>query len=191
MTRLRPIPEAEMSPEVAKEWASLLRWRQPATPGEMGGPFDAWLRSPEMSNQMRRLAGFFWERTCLDRGIVELAIDVCAAHWQSNYEWNPHASRAIEYGIPASVIDDLREGRAPQTDRSDIQVTVEVCTALLNARSLSQSLYERAVAEFTERGLVEICGTIGTYTTVAFTLRAFEIEPAEGQPRPFARPAEG
>lgn len=190
MTRLKPIPEEQMTPEQEKEWASLLRWRPPTRPGEMGGPFDAWLRSPEMSNQMRRLAGFFWERTSLDRGIVEFAIDVCAAHWQSNYEWNPHAERAVEYGIPPSVVDDLREGRAPSTDRTDILVAYEVCRALFEGRSLSQALYDRAIEEFGERGLVELCGTIGTYTTVAFTLRAFEIEPEEGAPRVFARPDE-
>lgn len=37
----------------------------------------------------------------------------------------------------------------------------------------------------------EMTRLLDEHVVVAFTLRAFEIEPAEGQPRPFARPPEG
>lgn len=186
MTRLSRVPEDQMTPEQQKEWESLLRQYTPGEDGLIGGPFDTWFRSPEMSNMMRRFGGFLWSRTSLDRGIVEFAIGVASVHWQSNYEWNAHGPRAVEYGIPQSVMDELREGKRPTTDRNDINVAYEVCTALIQRQALSQSLYDRAITEFGERGLVELCGTIGFYTTVAFTLRAFDVEPKEGALRPFA-----
>lgn len=190
MTRLRPIPDDQMTPEVRTEWESLARWRKPQADGQIGGPFDTWLRSPEMSNQMRRFGGFLWERTSLDRGIVEFAIGIASVYWQSNYEWNAHGPRAVEYGIPQAVADELLAGKKPTTDRNDINVAYDVCQALLEGKALSTTLYDRAIAEFGERGLVELCGTIGFYTQVAFTLRAFDVEPAEGQPRPFGPPPE-
>jgi 4-carboxymuconolactone decarboxylase len=186
MSRLTRIPDDEMTPEQQEEWASLLRQYTPKDDGQIGGPFDTWFRSPEMSRMMRRFGGFLWSRTSLDRGIVEFAIDIAAAFWRSSYEWNAHGPRAVEHGIPQSVMDDIAAGRPPTTDRNDILVAHEVCAALLQGRALSQPLYDRALAEFGERGLVELCGTVGFYTTVAFTLRAFDIEPAEGQPRVFA-----
>ena len=190
MSRLSRIPDDEMTPEQQEEWASLLRQYTPKEDGQIGGPFDTWFRSPEMSRMMRRFGGFLWSRTSLDRGIVEFAIDVAAAFWQSSYEWNAHAPRAVEHGIPQSVMDEVAVGRAPSTERNDIQVAYEVCSALLAGKALSQGLYDRAVSEFGERGLVELCGTIGFYTTVAFTLRAFDVEPAAGQPRVFGAVAE-
>jgi 4-carboxymuconolactone decarboxylase len=191
MTRLRAVPAEEMTPEQAEEWESLLRQYTPKADGLIGGPFDTWFRSPEMSRMMRRFGGFLWNRTSLDRGIVEFAIDIAAVHWQSNYEWNAHAPRAVENGIPQSVMDELVAGRKPSSDRNDINVAYDVCRALLDGKGLSQGLYDRAIEEFGERGLVELCGTIGFDTTVAFTLRAFDVEPAAGQPRPFGAVAEG
>ena len=190
MSRLSRIPDDEMTPEQQEEWESLLRQYTPKEDGQVGGPFDTWFRSPEMSRMMRRFGGFLWSRTSLDRGIVEFAIDVASVHWQSNYEWNAHGPRAVENGIPQSVMDELVAGGKPTTDRNDINVAYDVCVALLQNKALSQSLYDRAIAEFGERGLVELCGTIGFYTTVAFTLRAFDIEPAAGQPRVFGAVAE-
>lgn len=190
MTRLSAIPEEQMTPEQREEWASLTKWRPIGPDGQVGGPFDTWMRNPEMSRQLRRFGVWVWERTSLDRGIVEFAISVISRHWDSNVEWTSHAPRAVEYGIPQSVMDDLRADRAPETDRSDIVLAFEVCRGLLEGHALSQGLYDRAVAEFGERGLVELCATVGYYTTVAFTLRAFEVEPAEGVERPFERPSE-
>lgn len=39
----------------------------------MGGPYDAWLQNPELFHRLRGLGGMLWERTSLDRGIVEFA----------------------------------------------------------------------------------------------------------------------
>jgi 4-carboxymuconolactone decarboxylase len=178
MTRLAPLKKEEMSPEVLAEWESLARWRKPYADGTFGGPFDTWLRSPEMSNQMRRFAGFLWERTSLDRGLVELAICIAGLHWQANVEWGAHEPRAVEHGIPQQVMDDVKAGRTPTTDREDILVVDAVSRALLEGKSLSRALYDRGIAQFGERGMVEIAGTVGYYTQVAFTLRMFEVEPS-------------
>lgn len=188
MSRLAPLNLDEQPEDVREEYAHLSRARPPRPDGMFGGPFDTWLRSPEMSRALRRFGGMIWERTSLDRGIVELAICVAGRHWQANVEWNAHAPRAIEHGIPASVMDDVLAGRAPATDREDIRATVEISEALLEGKALSQALYDRGVGLFGERGMVELAATVGYYTLVAFTLRMFEVEP-DGQ-RPFERPPE-
>ncbi|MEX1021979.1 MAG: carboxymuconolactone decarboxylase family protein [Dehalococcoidia bacterium] len=190
MTRLAPLDPAAMDTDQRHEYESLVRWRKPRPDGTFGGPFDTWLRSPEMSNHLRRFGGFVWERTALDRGLVELAISVAAVHYQSNIEWTAHAPRAVEYGVAQGVLDDVLAGRAPSTDREDVTLVTEISRALLDGKALSQALYDRGVEAFGERGMVELAGTVGYYTLVAFTLRMFEVEPLEGVERPFARPPE-
>ncbi len=188
MTRLAPLNLDEQPQDVREEYDHLARARRPREDGTFGGPFDTWLRAPEMSRALRRFGGLVWERTSLDRGIVELAICIAGRHWQANVEWAAHEPRAVEYGIPQSVMDDVLAGRAPSTDREDIRATVEISEALLAGKSLSQGLYDRGVALFGERGMVEIAATVGYYTLVAFTLRTFEVEPAGT--RFFERPPE-
>lgn len=188
MSRLAPLNLEEQPQDVREEYDHLARARKPRPDGTFGGPFDTWLRSPEMSRALRRFGGLVWERTSLDRGIVELAICIAGRRWSANVEWRAHEPRAVEHGIPQSVMDDVLAGRAPSTDREDIRVTVEVSEALLDGKALSQSLYDRGIALFGERGMVELAATVGFYTLVAFTLRTFEVEP-DGAPI-FERPPE-
>ena len=52
---------------------------------------------------------------------------------------------------------------------------------------LARDLYDKAVAAFGERGLVEIMAIIGYYTLVSMTLNAFEVQVAPGVAAPFLR----
>lgn len=192
MSRLGPIPDpATMDAAMKEEYDSLVRFRKGAPPsGYWGGPYDPWFRSPELCHQMRTFGLWFWEKTCLDRGIVELAISIGAEFWQSNVEWS-HANTAVRNGIPQSVIDDVLAGRRPDTDREDILTVYDLSYAFMEGKALSQSLYDRAIAQFGERGLTEIAGVLGFYTMVAFHLRAFDVEPDEGSGfHGFKRPRE-
>lgn len=191
MSRLGPIPDPATMDEATKaEYDSLVRFRKGAPPsGYWGGPYDPWFRSPELCHQMRTFGLWFWEKTSLDRGIVELAISVAAWHWQSNVEWT-HANTAIRNGISESVLDDVREGRRPNTDREDILTVYDLSRPLLDGKSLSDDVYQRALNVFGERGIAEISGVLGFYTMVAFNLRAFDVEPGEEGFHGFTRPPE-
>ena len=150
------------------------------------GPFDPWLLNPELSHRLRGLGGMLWERTSLDRGIVELAISITGRYWKSNVEWASHAPRAVEYGIPQSVIDDVFAGRRP-TGTGEHTLTYNVCMSMHEDHRLPLELYREAVAAFGERGLAEMMAIIGYYTLVSMTLNAFEVQVAPGQAPPFQR----
>ncbi len=189
MTRLGPIPDPSTMDEAMKtEYESLVRFRKGAPPsGYWGGPYDPWFRSPELCHQMRVFGLWFWEKTSVDRGIVELAISVAAYFWQSNVEWS-HADTAVRHGIPQAVLNDVQQGRRPESDRRDITTVYDLSMALLSGKSLSDELYGRALAEFGERGITELSGLLGFYTMVAFHLRAFDVEPDESRFHGFPRP---
>lgn len=190
MSRLQPVDVATMDEGMREEWDSLVRWRKGEPPGGMfGGPFDAWFRSPEFCHQMRVFGLWFWEKTSVDRGLIELAISIAAYHWQSNVEWS-HANTAIRFGIEESVLEEVKAGKRPTSSREDVRLIYDLSMAFLQNKSLSDALYEKAKATWGERGITEIAGVLGFYTMVAFTLRAYDIEPSEEGRQHFARPEE-
>ena len=148
--------------------------------------FDAHLLNPELSRRLRGLGNMLWERTSLDRGLVELAISITGRHWEANVEWAAHAPRAIEYGIPASVIDDVYAGKRPSGSPEQV-LMYDLCMSLHESHRLPIELYRRGVESFGERGVMEITAIIGFYTLISMTLNAFEVGLAPGLEAPFRR----
>lgn len=190
MSRLGPLNPETMDEVLRTEYDSLVRNRGVPEGGVFGGPFDAWILSPELCHKMREFGGMLWERTSLDRGIVELTIAITAAFWNANVEWS-HAETAVRNGIDRAVLDDVQAGRRPASPREEVGLVYDLTQVFLRNQSLSEALYQRAVTLIGERGLVEVAEIVGFYTMVSFTTRAFDIEPAEGRPQPFPRPVEG
>jgi 4-carboxymuconolactone decarboxylase len=177
----------QMTEEQGAELDQLAQSRPVRDDGTFGGSFDLWIRSPEFSRRVRGLATMLWERTTLDRGIVELAISITAQLWRSNIEWVAHAPRAVQYGIPQEVLDTVFTGERPD-DAADEQVVLfDVCVGLHEERELPQALYRQAVETFGDQGLVEITGVVGFYTLVVMTLTSFAVEPDADVDVPYSR----
>jgi 4-carboxymuconolactone decarboxylase len=118
--------------------------------------------------------------------MVELAICITGRFWEANVEWAAHAPRAVEYGIPQSVIDEVFAGKRP-TGTAEQQLLYDVCDTVHREHLLPLPLYRQAVETFGEHGLVEIMAIIGYYTLVSMTLNVFEVQVAPGQETPFPR----
>jgi len=186
MSRQTLLNPATFADDQRKEYDNVTRTRKPQPDGSLGGPFDPWLMNPELSHRLRGLGGMLWERTSMDRGMVELAISITGKFWESNVEWTAHAPRAVEYGIPQSVIDDVLAGRRPNGTAEQV-LLYDVCMAMHIDHKLSLPLYKEAVTAFTERGLMEFMAVIGYYTLVSMTLNTFEVPVAPGITAPFER----
>ncbi|MEM7003583.1 MAG: hypothetical protein AAF529_22545, partial [Pseudomonadota bacterium] len=68
MSRLERKTYAELS-EAQQETFDRIVANRPVKPkdGHIGGPFDVWLRSPEMGRRLVDLGGFFRFRSTVDR----------------------------------------------------------------------------------------------------------------------------
>lgn len=186
MTRQTLRNPDDLSEAERKEYDSLTRSRPAQPDGSLGGPFDPWLLNPELSHRLRGLGGMLWERTSVDRGLIELAISICGRFWEANVEWAAHAPRAVEYGVPQSVMDDVYAGRRP-AGTAEQALIYDIGMTMQTDHRLPMELYQRAVAAFGERGLMELMAVIGYYTLVSMTLNAFEVEVAPGVKPPFVR----
>ncbi len=187
MSRLTKKTRSELSPEQQQQFDRLEKMRSPDRDGQIGGPFDAWIRSPELCHRAVSLGNFIWQRTTLDRGLVELSILVTARFWRSNVEWVSHERMAKEYGISDEVIADIFAESRPRAGSQKELLIYDIATSLHRNHEVEKGLYDQAVATFGEQGLIELIMTVGFYTFVSMTLNTFDIETAEGEPTPFPR----
>lgn len=187
MSRLTVKRPEELTPEQLAEYDRIARARPPRANGEIGGPFDPWIRSPELAHRAVSFGNFIWERTTLPRRIVELAIIVTARFWRSNVEWAAHARLAAEHGVRPDVIDAVFAQTRPDDAPDDELLTHDVCRAIHETHELDEDLYARAVERFGEQGLVELIATIGFYTLVSMTLNVFDVPVAPGMETPFPK----
>ena len=185
-SRQAPPDLAAFTPEQNVQRDRFLTGRKPQANGALGGPFDPWMTNPELFQRLTGLGNMLWNRTSLDRGLLELAISITGKFWEANVEWAAHAPRAIEYGVAAAVLDDVLAGRKPK-GRPEDELVYEICQTMHETHALPRELYDRAIAKFGERGLAEFMAVIGYYTLVSMTLNAFEVPVGPGMTAPFKR----
>jgi 4-carboxymuconolactone decarboxylase len=186
MSRLSAKRPEELTPEQRARYDEVAKVRPPRPDGQIGGPFDPWLRSPELSRRAMGLGDFIWERTTIGRRLMEVAVLVTGRAWRSNVEWVAHARYAREFGVAQETIDDIFAQRRPEKAQEDELLVHDVARALHETRDLPVDLYQRAVARFGEQGLVELLAVLGFYTFVSMTLNAFDV-PMPGVTPPFPR----
>jgi hypothetical protein len=64
-----------------------------------GGPFNAWMRSPDLGNRLQNVGEYIRYRTSLPLRLNELAIPITAREWTSQYEWYAHYPLAMKAGL--------------------------------------------------------------------------------------------
>src|SRR6516164_8650893 len=87
--------------------------------GRMSGPFNAWLRSPELADRLQKVGEYVRFHTSLDKRLNEMAIIMTAQYWGSQYEWFAHAPLAQKAGLDPKIIAALGAGRKPEKMKDD------------------------------------------------------------------------
>lgn len=153
--------------------------------GHIGGPFDAWILSPEMARRIAGLGDFFRFRTSVDRRYIELAILMTGSHWQAQYEWYAHEPMAREAGLPEGVIRAVKIGNVPEFQDEGDRAVYYLCRELLETHQVSDESYERAETVFGEHGVSELVNVCGYYVMVSMTLNTFQVRLPGGAEYPF------
>lgn len=188
MSRLTPMSYAELSDAQRAAFDKIVASR-PVKPkdGHIGGPFDVWLRSPEMAERLVGLGGFFRFRTSVARRYIELAILVTGQHWQAQFEWFAHEPMALEAGVPNEVVNAIKVGKTPTlTDPGDV-ATYALARELHQSQQLSDATFASAVDLFGEAGVAELIALCGFYGLVSMTLNGFDVPLPDGADYPFPR----
>ncbi len=151
----------------------------------MNGPFNAWLRSPELADRLQKVGEYVRFNTSLDKRLNEMAIIMTAQYWGSQYEWYAHAPLAIKAGLDPEIVAALGAGRKPEKMKDDEAIVWEFTTQLRRDHEVDDALYARAVEKFGEDGVMDLIAVNGYYDVVSMTLNVAHVSPPAGAPLPF------
>jgi 4-carboxymuconolactone decarboxylase len=174
-TRFRKLDAGQLSSEQRVVFDAIAAPRGGVVPT----PFHILLESPELASLTQALGAFCRYRTQLGPKLSELLVLITATHWGAEYEFSVHAPEARKAGVSDGVIAALEAGETPRFDHADSQLLYEFATSFFETRDVPDALFEKAVAQFGRRRVVELAGVLGYYSGLAMLLRIFRV-PAEG-----------
>jgi len=178
--RFKPLTYDEMTAPQKKMIDNLLAGPR----GGAAGPFNALLRSPEMGDLAASFGAATRFKTSIPPKLNELAIILVGRHWTSQFEWQAHHRAALQAGLSPAICDAIAEGRRPQNMAKDEEVVYNFVTELLNTTQMSDATFNATKAAFGERGIIDLIGVMGWYTTVSMVLNVDQHPLPDGQAPP-------
>jgi len=151
----------------------------------LGGPYNVMFRSPVFAERMKKLLDYLRFESSLPLSLNEFAILIQGFTWKSQVEWFAHYPIALKAGLPQSVADDLKSGIRPRHMSVQEAMVYDISMAMIHDHRLSDELFEKAKAVFSEQQLVDLIAISGTYVTVAMLLSLGQELPPPGQALPF------
>jgi 4-carboxymuconolactone decarboxylase len=134
------------------------------------GPFAVMLRSPEVMLRAKAMGDYLRFRNVLPRRLSEMVILITAREWTQQFEWTYHYGYAIEAGLVREIADAIGEGRRPPRMAEDETAAYEFAVELHHRKSVSDATYARALAQFGERGVIDLTGICGYYSFLAMMM---------------------
>ena len=148
--------------------------------GGLRGPFQAWLRSPELADRLQRVGEYLRFSSNVPPRLNELAILITARAWDAQFEWWAHRRLALEAGLDAAIADDIAAGRRPARLADDEAAIYDFCIELRTTRRVSDVTLERALDLLGEAGVIDLIGVSGYYDVVSMTLNVAEVPIPDG-----------
>jgi len=181
VARLKVIPLEEMSEAQRK-----LHDRIASGPrGGFRGPFTIWIHSPEYLDKLEPVGEYLRFKTVLPPRLSEFTILIAARFMRAQYPFPAHEPLAVKGGLDPAVIDALRERKRPQGMKADEAAVYDFATELLETKFVGDAAYKALVAQFGEKGAIDLTVLIGHYTMVSMTVNAFEVPVPPGVKPPF------
>jgi 4-carboxymuconolactone decarboxylase len=120
----------------------------------------------------------------LPDNVMEVAICTVGAFYHAKFEFAAHKNLALTAGVSAEQLERMRVGESPAFHGAE-DLAYRVAEALLNQHRIDSKTYDEALAQFGERGLIELVSIVGYYCMVSLTLNAFEVPLSADMEDPF------
>lgn len=174
--RFKPLTWETMTPEQQAMTRNVLAGKR----GAMQGPYNVLLRSPELGNLAQQFGAHTRFNSSLPLALNELAILMVARDWTAQFVWWIHRRIAEEAGLDPVLVQAIAEGREAQGLPPDVSAVYNFCRELISTRRVSDATHAALVAQFGERGVVDVMGTMSYYTLVSMALNVDQYPLPEG-----------
>ena len=174
--RFKPLTIDQMTPEQKTLTDHVLSGERKT----MDGPFNAYLRSPEVGDLEQKLGAYLRFHSSIPRKLNEMAILITGRHWNAQFEWYAHSRYALEAGLNQSIIDAIAAKKHPASMQPDEDAVYNFCTELLSTKQIADKTFDAAKKTLGERGLVDLMAVIGYYEFVSMVLNVDRYPLPEG-----------
>jgi 4-carboxymuconolactone decarboxylase len=147
----------------------------------LGGPFNAWLRSPELGDRLQQVGEHLRFHSSVPPRLNEFAILITARAWDADYEWAAHYPLAMKAGLEPAVAADLAEGLRPRAMSADEAAVYDFVSELRRTHRVSDPTYAAAHSVLGDQGVIDLVALSGYYDLVSMTLNVAQVKaPADG-----------
>ena len=174
--RFAPLTWETMTPAQSEMTRSVMAGQR----ASMQGPYNVFLRSPELGELAQRFGAHTRFKSSLPLVLNELAILLVARFWTCQFVWWAHNRIAAEAGLDQALIDAIAKGHAVPEVSADVAAVHDFCNTLLQTRQVSDAVYAAVVQRFGEAGVVDLMGTMSYYTLVSMSLNVDQYPLPEG-----------
>jgi len=165
--RFKPLTWETMSREQQQMTRAVLGGKR----GNMQGPYNVFLRSPEVGHLAQSFGAHTRFNSSLPLALNELAILLVARDWTAQFVWWAHRRIAEEAGLPVALIQAIaNQTPKPKNLPADVNSVFEFCNELIQTRKVSDSTFAEVTKHFGERGVVDLMATMSYYTLVSMSL---------------------
>jgi 4-carboxymuconolactone decarboxylase len=164
--RLPTIPPEQYTAEQKKAAEDFLTARKVP----VFGPFEPMMHSPEVMSIARSTGDYLRYHSAIGNTMSELVILLTAREWSQDYEWFVHQPIALKVGISKDIADAVADGRRPTAMSADEEIVYNFTIELLRNKRVSDATFNRAEQRFGKKGVVDIVGIAGYYTSLAMQL---------------------
>jgi 4-carboxymuconolactone decarboxylase len=182
--RMPPIPKEKLTAAQQKAADELTAGPRGTT--GLAGPFVPLLRSPEFMSRLQKTGEYLRFQNAIGPQLVEFVILLTARQWTQQYEYDAHTPLAIKAGIKPEVVAAITDGRRPAGMTEEQDIAYDFCSELRQNQGVSDATYQRAVSRFGERGVVDMTGLVGYYTTLAMIMNVARTPLSPGKTPPLA-----
>ncbi|HEX2828081.1 MAG TPA: hypothetical protein VHP37_17135 [Burkholderiales bacterium] len=169
-TRIKDIPENELTPEQKKVFDDLVAGR-----GRLLTPYRIWIHSPKLAAALETIGTFLNKKGSLSEREVELVICIIANHWKGEFVWTVHTRAAVKLGYPQSVFDAMRAGQDPQIDDERERTIYDLAKIAMAPGAGSDEVFERAERVLGRNGIAEVLALLGYYSSVAMAVKLHRV----------------
>ena len=147
--------------------------------GALGGPFVAFMHSPEMAARVAHLGTLVRFEGSLDFRVRVLAAMVVAREYEAMYVWGAQAGSARRQNVPESTITAIKENRSDGIPPEDLMI-IDFTRQLLRKPRADDATATAMLTRFGNDEYIQLTAAIGYYSLLAMTVNACELDPGPG-----------
>lgn len=176
--RIRPLEIGDWSPRILEKLAKMARAAPPKA--EVKGDDRGWKQGralpemlktvahhPELMDPFLDFSAVIAQRGALSRRDSELLAMRAAWNCQSEFEWGHHLEYALEAGLSREQIARIPLGPTAEGWSANERTLLEAADELHARQHVSDEVWAKLAAEYSDKQLVEILFVVGQYTMLS------------------------